>query len=308
MQPEQTRRADRAGLALVAVSAVSFGTLGIFGKLASRHGISLPTLLGLRFGMAAVALWALALLRGDVRRLGTRASLGVVAMGGLYVLQAAAYFSSLRTIPAAITSILLYVYPVMVTLLARLVVAEPLTRMRLLSLALACAGVVMVVGPAPSGHLDLGGVLLGLASAVVYSTYILTGGVLLRGVPALYASAVITTVGGASFLLFGAATSQLHGLDGAGWGIVAGTAVVPTLIAATMFLGGLVRVGPTRASIVSTLEPATTVVLAALVLGEDLSALRLVGGAVVLVAAVLVSLTGAPRIVAEAEAVAPVRE
>jgi drug/metabolite transporter (DMT)-like permease len=59
---------------------------------------------------------------------------------------------------------------------------------------------------------------------------------------------------------------------------------------------------------VSTLEPATTVVLAAIVLGEDLSALRLVGGAVVLCAAVLVSLTGAPRVVAEAEAVAPVRE
>lgn len=302
------RRADRIGLAFVAVSAVSFGTLGIFGKLASRHGIPLPTLLGLRFGMAAVVLWVLALWRRDVHRIGRRASAGVVTMGALYVLQATAYFSSLRTIPAAITSILLYVYPVLVTLLARIVVAEPLTRMRLVSLALACAGVLMVVGPTPTGHLDLGGVMLGLASAVVYSTYILTGGVLLRGVPALLASAVITTVGGASFLLYGAATSQLHGLDAAGWGIVAGTAVVPTVIAATLFLAGLSRVGPTRASIVSTLEPATTAVLAAIVLGEELSALRLVGGAVVLAAAVLVSLTGAPRVVADAEAVAPVRE
>jgi drug/metabolite transporter (DMT)-like permease len=302
------RRADRVGLAFVAVSALSFGTLGIFGKLAARHAIPLPELLGLRFGMAAVALWTLALLRRDVSWLGPRGSLGMLAMGALYVLQATAYFTSLRTVPAAITSILLYVYPVLVTLLARVVVAEPLTRMRLLSLALACAGVLLVVGPAPAGHLDPGGVLLGLASAVVYSTYILTGGVLLRGVPALYASAVITTVGGVSFLAYGAATSQLRGLDAAGWGIIAGTAVVPTLIAATLFLAGLSRVGPTRASIVSTLEPATTVVLAAIVLGEDLSALRLVGGAVVLAAAVLVSVTGAPRVVADAEAVAPVRE
>jgi drug/metabolite transporter (DMT)-like permease len=302
------RRADRVGLAFVVVSAIGFGTLGIFGKLASRHGIPLPELLGLRFGVAAVALWTLALLHRDVSWMGVRGSLSLLAMGALYVLQATAYFTSLRTIPAAITSILLYVYPVMVTLLARVVVAEPLTRKRLVSLALACAGVLMVVGPTPTGHLDLGGVLLGLASAVVYSTYILTGGVLLRGVPALYASAVITTVGGVCFLVFAAATSQLRGLDGAGWGIVAGMAVVPTLIAATLFLAGLARVGPTRASIVSTLEPATTAVLAAIVLGEDLSALRLAGGAVVLVAAVLVSLTGAPRVVADAEAVAPVRE
>jgi drug/metabolite transporter (DMT)-like permease len=304
----QARRADSAGLAFVVVSAVSFGTLGVFGKLASRHAITLPTLLGLRFALAAVVLWALALLRHEVRWLGLRTSLGLVAMGALYVLQAAAYFSSLRTVPAAITSILLYVYPVLVTLLARVVVDEPLTRMRLLSLLLACIGVLLVVGPAPTGHLDPGGVLLGLASAVVYSTYILTGGVLLRGVSALYATAVITTVGGASFLLFGAATGRLHALDGAGWGIVAGMAVVPTLIAASLFLAGLARVGPTRASIVSTLEPATTVVLAALVLGEELSALRLLGGAVVLCAAVLVSLTGAPRVVEDADVVAPVRE
>jgi drug/metabolite transporter (DMT)-like permease len=282
------------GLAFVVASAISFGTLGVFGKLASRHGLTLPTLLGLRFGLAAVVLWVLAFARRDVVWLGARRTAGLAAMGGLYVLQATAFFSSLRTIPAAITSILLYVYPVLVTLLARVVMRERLTRMRLVSLVLACAGVLMVVGPTPTGHLDIGGVLLGLASAVVYSTYILTGGAVLRGVPALFASAVITTVGGASFLLYGAATGSLHALDGAGWGIVAGCAIVPTVIAATLFLAGLARVGPTRASIVSTLEPATTAVLAALVLGEDLSALRLLGGAVVLVAAVLVSVTGAP--------------
>jgi drug/metabolite transporter (DMT)-like permease len=288
------RRSDSVGLAFVVASAIAFGTLGVFGKLASRHGLTLPTLLGLRFGLAAVVLWVLAFARRDVVWLGARRSAGLAAMGGLYVLQATAFFSSLRTIPAAITSILLYVYPVLVTLLARVVMRERLTRMRLVSLLLACAGVLMVVGPTPTGHLDIGGVLLGLASAVVYSTYILTGGVVLRGVPALLASAVITTVGGASFLLYGVATGSLHALDGAGWGIVVGCAIVPTVIAATLFLAGLARVGPTRASIVSTLEPATTAVLAELVLGEDLSALRLLGGAVVLVAAVLVSVTGAP--------------
>jgi len=302
------RRSDRVGLALVVVSAVCFGSLGVFGKLASRHGISLPTLLGMRFGLAAVALWALAVWRRQVTWLGVRRTGGVALMGFLYVAQAAAFFGSLRTIPAAITSILLYVYPVLVTLLARIVLGEALTAMRLLALALACAGVVLVVGPSPAGHLDLGGVLLGLASAVVYSTYILAGGVLVRGVPALYATAVITTVGGVSYLGFGAVTSQLHALDGQGWGIVAGIAVIPTVIAASAFLAGLSRVGPTRASIVSTLEPATTALLAALLLGEGLSASRLLGGAVVLAAAVLVALTGAPRAIATAEATLPVRE
>lgn len=244
----------------------------------------------MRFGVAAAALWLLAWARGEVRSLGARRSAGVLFMGVLYVLQAAAYFSSLRTIPAAITSILLYVYPVLVTLLARVVVKEPLTPLRLVALVLASGGVLLVAGPSPAGHLDLAGVLLGLTSAVVYSTYILSGGVLLRDVPAVYATAIIATAGGVCYLAFGAATRQLHGLDAQGWGIVAGIAVVPTLVAASTFLAGLVRVGPTRASIVSTLEPATTALLAALFLGEGLSATRLVGGAVVLGAAVLVAI------------------
>jgi drug/metabolite transporter (DMT)-like permease len=295
VQQSAQRRRDTVGLALVVISAVGFGSLGVFGKLATRHGISLPTLLGLRFALASVVLWGIALARHEVRWLGTRRMAGIALMGVFYVAQAAAFFSSLRTIPAAITSILLYVYPVMVTLLARVVVKEPLTRMRLLALALACAGVLLVVGPSPTGHLDPGGVLLGLASAVVYSTYILSGGVLLREVPAIYATAIITAVGGASYLAFGAATGQLHAADGPGWGVIAGMAIVPTLIAASAFLAGLARVGPTRASIVSTLEPVTTAVLAALVLGEGLSAMRVAGGLVVLSAAVLVARSGAPR-------------
>lgn len=306
MRPSQ--RPERLGLALVVVSAVSFGSLGVFGKLASRHGITLPTLLGVRFGLAAVALWALALWRGEARWLGLRRTGGVALMGLLYVGQSAAFFSSLRTIPAAITSILLYVYPVLVTLLARLVLRERLSAMRLLALGLACVGVVLVVGPSPTGHLDSGGVILGLASAVVYSTYILVGSLLLHDIPAVYATAVIGTVGGACYLVFGAVSGNLHGLDGAGWGIAVGIAVIPTVIAASAFLAGLSRVGPARASIVSTLEPATTALLAALFLGEGLSAMRLLGGVVVLAAAVLVALTGTPRAVETVESVVPVRE
>jgi drug/metabolite transporter (DMT)-like permease len=56
-----------------------------------------------------------------------------------------------------------------------------------------------------------------------------------------------------------------------------------------MFLAGLARVGATRAAIISTLEPATTVVLATLLLGEDLGPLRLVGGAMILAGAVIVA-------------------
>jgi drug/metabolite transporter (DMT)-like permease len=68
--------------------------------------------------------------------------------------------------------------------------------------------------------------------------------------------------------------------------------VFSTILPIGTFLAGMRRVGPTAAALLSTLEPVFTVALAALVLGEGLSALQLLGGGLVLGAVVLLSLPG----------------
>jgi drug/metabolite transporter (DMT)-like permease len=70
----------------------------------------------------------------------------------------------------------------------------------------------------------------------------------------------------------------------AGWGWLACLAVVSTVAAISLFFAGLRRVGPTTASILATVEPLVTVLLAFLVFGEALGAVQLVGGALVLAA------------------------
>ncbi|MBJ7593775.1 MAG: DMT family transporter [Candidatus Dormibacteraeota bacterium] len=280
---------DRTGVALTALSAAFFGSLAIYGKFADRIGIPLVELLAIRFVVAAVLLWTLAVARRERLWWGWR-SAGLALMGMLYVGQAATYFTSLRTVPAAVTSILLYLYPVIVVLLAAAFLGERLTRMRVLALVLAVAGVFAVVNPiSANGSLDTAGLLFGLAAAAIYAGYILTGRVLLRDVPAVVATAGIATTAGVTLTIAGLIGGQFTTLSGAGWGLTTSMAVVATAIPATMFLAGLARVGAARAAIISTLEPATTVVLAALLLGEDLGVVRLLGGAVILVAAVIVA-------------------
>jgi drug/metabolite transporter (DMT)-like permease len=289
--------ADRTGVALTALSAAFFGSLAIYGKFADRMGIPLSELLAVRFGVAAVVLWILALVRRQRLWWGRR-SAGLAIMGLLYVAQAATYFTSLKTVPAAVTSILLYLYPVVVMLLAAAFLGERLGRVRLLALLLAVAGVFAVVDPLNAhGPIDRAGVLLGLATAAIYATYILAGRVLLRDVPAVVATAGIATTAGLAFAVAGAAGGQLRRLDGAGYALAGSMAIVATAIPATLFLAGLARVGATRAAIISTLEPATTVVLAALLLGEGLGPVRLLGGAVILAAAVIVARNVAPDLV-----------
>jgi drug/metabolite transporter (DMT)-like permease len=281
---------DRTGVALIALSAAFFGSLAVFGKFADRMGIPLTELLALRFSAAALILWGLALLRRERLWWGRR-SAGFVLMGLLYVGQAAAYFTSLKTIPAAVTSILLYLYPALVMLMAAAFLGERLTRVRVLALLIAGAGVFTVVNPLGSGggSIDSIGLLFGLSTAAIYATYILVGRALLRDVPAVAATASIATTAGITLAVVGAAGGQLRPLSAGGWALALSMAVVATAIPATMFLAGLARVGATRAAIISTLEPATTVVLATLMLGENLGPLRLVGGAMILTAAVVVA-------------------
>ena len=73
----------------------------------------------------------------------------------------------------------------------------------------------------------------------------------------------------------------------AGLGCAGALAIVCTVVPMTLFFAGLSRVGPSTAAIASTIEPAVTVLLGALVLGEMLGTAQAIGGALVL-SAVLV--------------------
>ena len=99
-----------------------------------------------------------------------------------------------------------------------------------------------------------------------------------------------------SLTLGSAALGDLHPGDvtAEGWGWLAGIAVVSTVAAVSLFFAGLKRVGPTTASILSTVEPVVTVVLAFRVFGELLGPFQLLGGAFV-IAAVLVLGSYRPR-------------
>src|SRR6202049_4052198 len=197
MQPAASAaRVDRTGVALIALSAAFFGSLAVYGKFAERLGIPLTELLAVRFTAAAVILWGVALFRRERLWWGRR-SVGFVVMGLLYVGQAATYFTSLKTVPAAVTSILLYLYPAVVMILAAILLGERLTRVRVGALVLAVIGVFTVVNPLGAhGTIDTAGLLFGLATAAIYATYILVGRGLLADVSPVVATGVIDTTAG----------------------------------------------------------------------------------------------------------------
>jgi len=79
-----------------------------------------------------------------------------------------------------------------------------------------------------------------------------------------------------------------------GWSAVVAIALVSTVAAITWFFAGLKRIGPTQASTLSTVVPAVTVALAALILDERIALTQLVGGALSLVTVVLLARASPP--------------
>jgi len=273
-------------------SAAGFGAMGIIGKLAYDEGATVGTLLAVRFAIAALLFWAL-VRPGQLRSLRRRdvaIALGLGAAG--YAAQAGCYFSALERIDASLLSLVLYTFPAMVAAAAIALGRERVDGRKLTALALSSGGLALVVAGAGAGELDAVGVTLALAAAVVYTTYILVSDGVARRVPARLLSTLVCTGAAVSLTGGSAALGELRpgDLTATGWGWLACLAVVSTVLAIGLFFAGLKRVGPTAASILSTLEPVVAVVLAFLVFGETLSGVQLTGGALVIGAVLVLQL------------------
>ena len=282
-----------SGALLCLASAAAFGTMGIFGKLAYDEGATVGTLLAVRFALAAVLFWGLAIGFGAVRRLRAlpRRDIGIaLALGAIgYSAQAGCYFAALKRLDASLLSLLVYTFPAIVTIAAIALGRERASRRTAIALALASTGLALVLAGSAAGALDPLGTGLGLAAAVVYSVYILASeGVAARMGP-LALSTLVCTGAAIALTLAGVVGGDLDpgNVSAEGFGWLAGLAVVSTVGAVGLFFAGLRHVGPTVASILATAEPLVTVVLAFLVFSEMLGPVQVVGGSLVL-AAVLV--------------------
>jgi len=274
------------GVTLVVISAASFGTLAIFGYYAYADGIDTFTLLFMRFTSAAVLMGVLLALRGEQLPRG-RTLVSLIGMGGLgYVGQSFSYLSAIKYASAGLVALLLYLYPTFVAILAVVFLKRKLTRLKIGALLLATLGVALTANP-QGGQWT--GIILALCAAAIYSVYIVIGTGVMQQVSAFQSSTVIFASAGFVYGVLAAVNGPHWPATTSGWSAVAAMALIATVIPVATFLGGLKLVGPTDASMLSTLEPVVTVLLAALLFGERLQALTLVGGGLILVAVILLT-------------------
>jgi drug/metabolite transporter (DMT)-like permease len=283
-----------AGALFCLASATAFGAMAVLGKLAYEQGATVGTLLATRFVVAAALLWLLVLFTGRIsslRALSRRDAALALALGAVgYSAQAGAAFAALERLDASLLSLLLYTYPAIVTVAAIALGRERASRRTVLALLLASTGLVLVLAGAAAGALDPLGTTLGLVAALIYSAYILVSHGVAARVGPLLLSTLLCTGAALTVTLAGLAGGDLHpgGVSAIGYACLSCLALVSTVGAIGLFFAGLRRVGPTAASILSTLEPVVTVALAFVAFGETLGPAQLAGGILVLLAVLAV--------------------
>jgi drug/metabolite transporter (DMT)-like permease len=274
---------------MVLVSAAAFAANSILAKLAYAAGFHVFQLLAIRFVLGALGMWGIALLLGqNPLRFQRRRLLQLFALGlFIYTGQSTAYFMALQTLPASLCVLIVYVYPSLTVIAGWLFFRRAITRWQVVALAASFAGIALLLGGA---RFALAWALVfAVAAPVIYTTYILLGEKVMAGMPAAGASAVIFSGAALAFCVLATFTGELALPNGTrAWAVAIAIAVIPTMVAISLFMAGLPRVGASRAALLSTIEPVVTVVLAAIVLGERLSVVQALGGLLVVAAVVVV--------------------
>jgi drug/metabolite transporter (DMT)-like permease len=288
-----TRRVSPAvaGLTLTLASAVFLSGLGITTQLAYDAGASVGTLLSGRFVVAAALLWPLVWIMCR-RRPARRQVVAGLLLGAGYSAHAWLFSASLARLDAGVVDLLLFTYPALVMLGAVALRRERWNGRRAVALGAATAGTALVlVGGLHS--INPLGAALALGSAVAYAGYILASAGQLERTDPLLLIALVTTGAAITLTAGGAAQSDISLDAGApAFAFIALVALVATA-GMTTFIGGIHRLGPSRASIVSAVQPALTPALGFVVFADRLAPEQVLGGALVIAAVVVMETRGA---------------
>lgn len=279
----------RVAVVVVVASAACFATLGILTKWAFAHGAEPMSLLAVRFALAAVVMGvaqalrdpsALRVTRGDLLRF-----LGLSLTG--YGAASLCYGFAVREIGPSVTTVLLYTYPALVSIIGWLFLKEAFPLKRVAAVLLTFAGCALVANVlAPGSTVTVRGVALGMGAALGYAVFSVLSYRSLGRTPRLTIMAYTFAFSAVALTAVAASTGTLATVaswDVYAWGVVALIVAIPTFAAVILYLGGIARMGAAQAAVVSTLELPFTVAFAALAFPlERLTLLQLVGAAVVL--------------------------
>lgn len=275
-----------AGYGFVLLAAALWALIGPLARFCLAEGVTPLEIAMWRawFGTLFFGLHALrsGLWRAEPAHAAGFTAFGIVGVGVFF----GAYQYAVREGGAALASVLLYTAPAWVALLSRLVLREPLSRRKLLALAVAMAGAALTClsGGGLPGGTSTAGIFAGLLAGFTYSLhYIFSAHWMPRYSPVtLYLYCL--PAGALALMPFTALAPKSLTT----WGLLVALGLLTTYCAYLAYCEGVRRLAPTRAAVVANMEPVLAALLAFWWWGEIFPPAGWAGAALVLTAVFLI--------------------
>ena len=263
------------GYVLGAVAAASYGMNPLFAIPLYRAGMTPDSVLFFRYLLAIPLLAIMLKARGRGLALSRGTVLPMIVMGLLMAVSSLTLFESYNYMDVGIASTLLFIYPILVTLIMRFFFKERISLQMAVCILFALLGVGLLYNVGDSGSLSVAGTILVLASALSYAIYIVAVNQSdLKNVPTLQVTFFVLVFGLSLFIIRLLSVGDVRVPDASQWylwGNVLGLAVFPTAVSFLCTTSAIHCIGSTPTAILGALEPVTAVIIGVAILGEKMT-------------------------------------
>lgn len=279
---------EKLGALCVIISAVLFGLMPLLTKVAYQHGSNAYSVAFGRFFLGAIFLLILTMMIPNCSVKITRKQLlELLKISFFYALMPILLYRSYDYIDSGLATTLHFTYPVVVVLIVAIFFKEHLDRKQVLCTIISIFGIVLLY--TPDGQTSTKGVILAILSGVAYAVYIARLGKSDVGrLNPLVLSFWIACFSAFEIGIIGFLTRNISfDMDKTAWAAEVVLALLTTVIALVLFQRGVCLCGEIKASLLSSFEPLTGILVGIIIFHESISAKELIGITAILFAAIL---------------------
>ncbi len=274
---------EPTAITFVVLATIALAFKGVFAKFAYNAGMSVDTLLLLRFGIAAPLFWVgVYFLARHTAPLNWAQWKACIFAGAMFFVATYCDFTAISLIGVSISRLILFTFPIIVMLINAVMIRKAPSLHQWGVFFVTYLGIALVMAPhglQTLAHFDWTGAAWAMGCAVTYAIYLIASQQIMQTLGSVRFTAASGTVTMAIMVAVIPVSVGVDNLtfpdEGVFWSacIAVGCTVIPFF----MLFEGIKRCGATQTSLISLSGPVITIFLAWLLLGEKLSFVQTFG-------------------------------
>ena len=270
------------------ITGITYGLNPLFAVPLMKNGTATESILFFRYFFAVLLLGLFLMLRKQSFKISGK-QIGVLfILGLLYTSSSVFLFEAYEYIASGLATTLVFLYPVLVAIIMVFLKVVPSWPVWL-AIAATFGGVLIMTQSDGTQTINPIGVLLSIASALVYALFIviINRSKIIAGISNTLLTFYALTVGAIAFVgkIISSDTAITAGITtSADWLNLVGLALLPTIVSTATLAIASRNIGATKASVLGVFEPITAIIVGTLMFGEPLTTNIIVGISIAMVA------------------------